>query len=217
MPIRDLFKTKAELEAEAKRAADETAKTTKENAELERFKGKRQLEGKINDLKIEKEKLKKQYQTIDNTTKEASKVLADFKFKSKELDMYENALLDINDLENKAMGGTIGAQALNEIVFKILGAVNVLAKPEVTGGLTEDEKIRIEMELDRNIRETTSSAGGINTLKRLADSARQGTSEVDEMSDEDAIAEIMGGGPSGAKKKIKELDAKINNLKNPAS
>ena len=220
MPLGDLFKSQAQKDLEAKRAADEAAKANKDNAELEVFKTKRHLENQIKQLERKKQELSKRYSMLSESSKEAAGVLIEFKATGKALEKHRISLSSIATVEDRLRGGAIGSESLDDIVAEAFSAIDVLTTPETTGKMTEDEKLRVEMSLAKKLGATPSSSG-LDLAQRLAG---QITSDADEeISDEDALAEIkgiLGAGQAKAdteadkkiKSQMKELDAKIKNL-----
>ena len=225
MPIGNLFKSQEQKDKEAREAAERaekaakenaarTAKETKEQSELNLFKKKRQLENKIKQLEREKLQLGKQASALKDSAS-----LAVYKAKSKELDNHKLAIARIGSIETQLRGSTTGVDALGDLVSEVLREIDTLTTPEETGGMTEDEKIKIELSLTRKLNELPSASGGID-LEGLAGKVWD---DEEEMSDEEALLEIQEllttnkkKSPASADAKIKaeleDLDSKISNL-----
>ena len=202
MPIGDFFKSTEQKKQEAQQAA----KATKEGAELNLFKKKRQLENHIKLLERERLQLSKQYNQLPESSKEAASVLATFKTKTRDLENHKLALSRIGSIETQLRGSAAGgADALGEIVAEALREIDVLTTPEATGGMSEDEKLRIEMNLAKKLSEVPSSGGGID-LESLAGKV---FTDEEEMSDEDALSDIKGLFVANQNKSDKDADAKI--------
>jgi len=226
MSFGDLFKSQARKDKEARDAAERAERVAKENAirleketkeqsELNLFKKKRQIEGRIKQLEREKLQLGKQASELKDPAS-----LAAYKAKSRELDAHKLSLARIGSVETQLRGSTSGVDALGELVSEALREIDILTSPEKTGGMTEDEKIKIELSLSRKLNEPPSAmSGGIN-LEGLADKVWD---DEEEMSDEEALFEIQEllaanqkKSPASADAKIKaqlkDLDSKISNL-----
>jgi len=209
--ISDLFKSQAQKQKEAmeeveraekiaKTNAVKLAKETKEQSELNLFKKKRQLENRIKQLERERLQLGKQV----SDTRDAA-FMAAYKAKSKELENHKLALARIGSIETQLRGSTTGLDALGDIVAEALREIDILTTPEETGGMTEDEKMRIELSLTRNS-ELPSTSGGIN-LEGLASKIYD--DDDDEISDEEALLEIQELLSATKKKKTSSTDDKI--------
>ena len=225
MPIGDLFKSQAQKDKEAREAAERAEKAAKENAdrlakekkehsELNLFKKKRQLENRIKQLEREKLQIGKQA----SETKDSAS-LAAYKAKSKELENHKFAMARIGSIETQLRGSTTGVDALGDIVSEVLREIDILTTPDEIGGMSEDEKMKIELSLTKKLNELPSASGGID-LESLASKVFD---DEDEMSDEEALYEIQEllaanqkKSPASADAKIKaqlkELDSKIMNL-----
>ncbi|MCL2192131.1 MAG: hypothetical protein FWB78_01890 [Treponema sp.] len=214
MPLGDLFKSQAQKDKEAREAKERLAKETREQSELNLFKKKRQLESKIKQLEREKLQLGKQASELKDSAS-----LSAYKAKSKELANHKLALVQIGTVETQLRGSTTGVDALGDLVAEALREIDILTTPEETGGMTEDEKIKIELSLTKKLSELPSASGGID-LEGLAGKV---WNDEEEMSDEMALLEIQellavdqkkspANTDAKIKAQLKDLDSKISSL-----
>ena len=200
MSIGDLFKSAKQREQEEKKAT----KAAKENAELTIYKEKRYLEKNIKQLAEERLKLSKQYSQLDESSREAASVLAAFKVKTKSWEKHKLALDQINSIETHTRGSANTVGALDESVAKILRAIDIVTTPEITGEMSEDEKIRVERNLAVKLGEASYSGGGI--LEVLASKV---SNDEDEISDEKVLSDMRDLLAAKQHKSDREADDKI--------
>jgi hypothetical protein len=206
-PLKDLFKTPAQKAEEESRAAKAKAKETREQALRDIFVGKRAYEVEIDALKIDKEKLSKEYKKYDPSSKDAAVTLAKFKKVLKKLENLEAEYENIKDIADALVEEPIIPPIYQDKKYKTLDAIRKLTIPEVVGGISDEDKLNIDMQVERAITKQLSSTRGVSGLERLGEKAREKTGNIDdEISDADAIAEI-----NGTKQKEK-IDARLERL-----
>ncbi|MCL2192132.1 MAG: hypothetical protein FWB78_01895 [Treponema sp.] len=116
MPLGDLFKSQAQKQKEAQEAAERSAKEKREQAELNLFNKKCQLESKIKQLEGEKLQLGKQASELKDSAS-----LSAYRAKSKELANHKLAITQIGTIETQLRGSTTGVDALGDLVATVRG------------------------------------------------------------------------------------------------
>jgi len=198
MPVFDLFKSSEQKKKEAKN-----------ESELKFFTEKRKIENQIDILKRKKKEVKKRASTASPSEEEF--ILLEFTRLSKELNTYEKALVKTKKLETGLRGSYTGAEPLDNILASIMVELDNLTEPEKTGGVSEKEKLRAEMNIQRKLAATPGNSG-LDTFSRLSDSVHL-DDDFEEAEIAEARAELFGGRTTGNEKilaRMAEIEDEIN-------
>jgi phage shock protein A len=198
MPLSDLFKS-----------GDQKKREAKEASELKLFSEKRKLENQISILQRKKKDIQKRAESASSKDEEA--LISEFTRVTKDLNAYENALAQVKHLETGLRGSASGVDSLDSILANILVELDNLTEPEKTGGVSNEAKLKAEMNIQRKLA-TTPANSGVETLSRLNESVFLNEDEG-AMSREDARAELFGGKTAGNAKilaRMAEIEDEIN-------
>jgi len=177
MPLSDLFKSGEQKKREAKEAS-----------ELKLFTEKRKIENQISILQKKKKDIQRRAETASAKDEEA--LISEFTSVSKDLSANENALAQVKHLETGLRGSSTSVDSLDSILANILVELDNLTEPEKTGGVSEEAKLKAEMNIQRKLA-TTPVNSGVDTLSRLNESVLLNDSDG-AMLREDARAELFG-------------------------
>jgi len=198
MPLSDLFKS-----------GDQKKREAKEASELKLFSEKRKLENQVSILQKKKKDIQKRAENA--SPKDEETLISEFTRITKDLNAYENALAQVKHLETGLRGSVSGVDSLDSILANILVELDNLTEPEKTGGVSEEAKLKAEMNIQRKLA-TTPANSGVETLSRLNESVFLNEDEGT-MSREDARAELFGNKAAGNAKilaRMAEIEDEIN-------